>query len=75
MEVYDATAASRYDVTDVILREEVLPLNMAGELTYLDKLKRFDGVKGDMTRSGKVKYYEMFNDSCDDGDSDSDAKM
>ncbi|EAT76578.1 hypothetical protein SNOG_15999 [Parastagonospora nodorum SN15] len=24
MEVYDATAASRYDVTDVVLREEVV---------------------------------------------------
>ncbi|KAH4954339.1 hypothetical protein HBI78_226430 [Parastagonospora nodorum] len=78
--VYDATAASRYDVTDVVLREEVVgskgaddrllsihqpPLNMAGEPTYLDELERailttywplsFDGVKGDMTRSGKVK--------------------
>ncbi|EAT81769.1 hypothetical protein HBH56_250730 [Parastagonospora nodorum] len=88
MEVYDATAASRYDVTDVVLREEVPPLNMAGEPTYLDELERailttywllgFDGVKGDMTRSGKVECSldcGMFDDGCDDGDGDGDAKM
>ncbi|KAH5511459.1 hypothetical protein HBI31_031030 [Parastagonospora nodorum] len=68
MEVYDATAALQYNVTDVVLREEVLPLNIAS----------FDGVKGDMMRSGKVKYSldcGMFNDGCNDGDSDGDAKM
>ncbi|KAH6355295.1 hypothetical protein HBI34_230810 [Parastagonospora nodorum] len=90
MEVYDATAASRYDVTDVVLREEVPPLNMAGEPTYLDELERailttywplgFDGVKGDMTRSGKDTPRcsldcGMFDDGCDDGDGDGDAKM
>ncbi|KAH5126184.1 hypothetical protein HBH70_250320 [Parastagonospora nodorum] len=48
----------RYNVTDVILREEVL--------------LGFDGVKGDMTRSSKVK---MFNNSCNDGNSDSNAKI
>ncbi|KAH4407031.1 hypothetical protein HBH92_125800 [Parastagonospora nodorum] len=48
MEVYDATAALRYNVTDVVLREEVLPLNMAS----------FDGVKGDITRSSKVECQE-----------------
>ncbi|KAH5105618.1 hypothetical protein HBH71_199810 [Parastagonospora nodorum] len=82
IEVYDATAASRYNVTDVVLREEVPPLNIAGKLTYPDELKRailttywplgFDGVKGDMTRSSKVK---IFDDGCDDGDGNSDAKM
>ncbi|KAH5782358.1 hypothetical protein HBI16_033340 [Parastagonospora nodorum] len=78
MEVYDATAALQYNVTDVVLRKEVLPLNIASELTYPDELERFDGVKGDMTRSGKVKYSldcGMFNDGCNDGDSDGDAKM
>ncbi|KAH4250211.1 hypothetical protein HBH92_247400 [Parastagonospora nodorum] len=44
------------------------PLNMAGEPTYPDELERailttywplgFDGVKGDMTRSGKVECQE-----------------
>ncbi|KAH5235877.1 hypothetical protein HBI62_010060 [Parastagonospora nodorum] len=59
IEVYDATAASRYNVTDVILREEVPPLNIASEPTYPDKLERFDGVKGDMTRSSKVKWTHL----------------
>ncbi|KAH4399818.1 hypothetical protein HBH92_247080 [Parastagonospora nodorum] len=77
-------------MTDVILREEVPPLNIASELTYLDKLKRailttywplgFDGVKGDMTRSSKDTPrcsldYRMFDDSCDDSNGDSDTKM
>ncbi|KAH6363974.1 hypothetical protein HBI34_167260 [Parastagonospora nodorum] len=62
MEVYDATAASRYDVTDVVLREEVPPLNMASEPTYPDELKR-------------AILTTMFDDSCDDSNSNSNAKM
>ncbi|KAH5411298.1 hypothetical protein HBI47_160890 [Parastagonospora nodorum] len=59
--VYDATAALQYNVTDVVLREEVLPLNIAS----------FNSVKGDMMRSN----YKIFNDSCDNSDSNSNAKM
>ncbi|KAH4864042.1 hypothetical protein HBH75_003830 [Parastagonospora nodorum] len=55
--VYDATAALQYNVTDVVLREEV-PLG-------------FNSVKGDITRSN----YKIFNDSCDNSDSNSNAKM
>ncbi|KAH4959150.1 hypothetical protein HBI78_168590 [Parastagonospora nodorum] len=67
MEVYDATAALRYDMTDVVLREEVPPLNMAGELTYPDELER------DTPRCSLD--CGMFDDGCDDGDGDGDAKM
>ncbi|KAH5562796.1 hypothetical protein HBI24_251240 [Parastagonospora nodorum] len=62
-------------MTNVVLRKEVLPLNIASKLTYLDKLKRFNGIKGDITRSSKVKYCRMFDNSCDDSDSNSNAKI
>ncbi|KAH3991879.1 hypothetical protein HBH70_101910 [Parastagonospora nodorum] len=90
MEVYDATAASRYDVTDVVLREEVVGGEGADDRLAepIHELERailttywplgFDGVKGDMTRSGKVECSldcGMFDDGCDDGDGDGDAKM
>ncbi|KAH3954558.1 hypothetical protein HBH53_018100 [Parastagonospora nodorum] len=64
IEVYDATAALQYNVTNVVLRKEVL--------------LGFNGVKGDITQSSKVKYsldYRMFNDGCNDSDSNSDAKI
>ncbi|KAH4968501.1 hypothetical protein HBI77_243420 [Parastagonospora nodorum] len=61
IEVYNATAALQYNVTDVILREEVL--------------LGFNSVKGDITRSSKVKYCRMFNNSCNNSNSNSDAKI
>ncbi|KAH4479425.1 hypothetical protein HBH89_252320 [Parastagonospora nodorum] len=57
IEVYDATAALQYNVTNVVLREKVL--------------LGFNSVKGNITRSN----CRIFNDGCNDSNSNSDAKM
>ncbi|KAH5562801.1 hypothetical protein HBI24_251050 [Parastagonospora nodorum] len=40
-----------------------------------DRLLGFNSVKGNITQSSKVKYYKMFNNSYNDSNSNSNAKI
>ncbi|KAH4853456.1 hypothetical protein HBH75_101470 [Parastagonospora nodorum] len=40
-----------------------------------DRLLGFNSVKGNITQSSKVKYYRMFNNSCNNSNSNSNAKI
>ncbi|KAH5067417.1 hypothetical protein HBH95_195710 [Parastagonospora nodorum] len=40
-----------------------------------DRLLSFNSIKGNITQFSKVKYYRMFNNSCDNSNSNSNAKI
>ncbi|KAH5661656.1 hypothetical protein HBI44_245540 [Parastagonospora nodorum] len=57
IEVYNATTALQYNITNVILRKEIL--------------LGFNSIKGNITQSN----YKIFNDSYNNSNSNSNAKI